>query len=218
MTRLAFGTERAPSSVFSDPTPALRILDGLARRIAAGHRQPLARAVGLHKTRNLSVCDATAGWGLDGLVLAALGARVTLVERRSAVAQALRASVQRLQDEPRLRETLMRLELIEADARTVLGGARHWDVVYLDPMYPQTRRRALPGKALQTLRALAGEDADADALLAPALASARRRVVVKRPRRAPPLADRAPDFQVRATQLRFDVYLKLHAGDGPCAD
>src|SRR3546814_16634626 len=53
----------------------------MSRRVAAGKQQLLARAIGLHKYKDLSVLDATAGLGRDGFVLAALGAQVTMVER-----------------------------------------------------------------------------------------------------------------------------------------
>src|SRR3546814_8546154 len=54
----------------------------MSRRVAAGKQQLLARAIGLHKYKDLSVLDATAGLGRDGFVLAALGAQVTMVERQ----------------------------------------------------------------------------------------------------------------------------------------
>ncbi|MGH8481627.1 MAG: class I SAM-dependent methyltransferase [Nevskiaceae bacterium] len=40
-----------------------------------------------------------------------------------------------------------------------------------------------------------------------AAANARRRIVVKRPRTAPPLAGRAPSLALSGTQARFDIYL-----------
>ncbi len=80
------------------------------------------------------------------------------------------------------------------------------DVVYLDPMYPVLRRSALNKKKLRILRALVGEDADAAELFEAARGAARRRVVVKRPRHAPPLAPN-PDIQYKGSSVRFDVYL-----------
>ncbi|MDZ7622647.1 MAG: class I SAM-dependent methyltransferase [Candidatus Competibacteraceae bacterium] len=60
---------------------------------------------------------------------------------------------------------------------------------------------------MRLLRHLAGDDNDAPELLAAALDQARRRVVVKRPRRAPPLAGPVPTVQIIAPNTRFDVYL-----------
>src|SRR3546814_16689246 len=81
-----------------------------------------------------------------------------------------------------------------------MDGARQWDIVHLDPMYPHRDKQALPQKEMQILRELTGSDPDADTLLRPALAIARRRVVVKRPSHAPFLAGREPAFPLKGKQ------------------
>ncbi|MFP5304325.1 MAG: class I SAM-dependent methyltransferase [Gammaproteobacteria bacterium] len=179
----------------------------LRRRIAAGRRQLLARAIGLHKAPDTSVLDATAGLGRDACTLAALGATVTLVERHPVLAALLRDALQRLHADPAWRDTAARMHIVAADARTVLSSGERWDVVHLDPMYPHRGKQALPQKEMQILRELTGGDADADQLLTPALTACSRRVVVKRPRHAPFFAGRAPGFQLYGTQARYDIYV-----------
>lgn len=183
------------------------------RRIAAGRNQLLARAVGLHKLREQTVLDATAGLGRDAFTLAALGAEVTLVERQPLLATLLRDARERTLADPQWHDAARRIQIVEADAATVLAGGQHWDVVHLDPMYPHRGKQALPQKEMQLLRELCGSDADAGALLLPALAACRRRVVVKRPAHAPFLADRPPSFQLKGTQARYDVYVPPSIAD-----
>ena len=188
----------------------------VARRIAAGRRQPIARACGLHKPRppedgSLRVLDATAGLGRDGYLLAALGARVSLLERHPSTCALLRDARARALADPRGAAAAGHLEVLEGDAIAVLAEPANrgrWDVVYLDPMYPDDGKTALPSKEMQLLRELTGGDDDADALLAPALACGAARVVIKRPSKAPPLAGIAPDLSLDGTQLRFDVHLR----------
>lgn len=170
----------------------------VCRRIAGGKRQLLARACGLAKIEQPEILDATAGLGRDGAVLAALGARVTMAERNPMIAALLRDAQAR---------SGLAVEVLETDALALLDGARRWDVVYLDPMYPQHGKRALPQKEMQFFRELAGPDQDAERLLEPARRCARRRVVVKRPLHAPPLAGAPPSLELRGTQARFDIYL-----------
>ena len=57
-------------------------------------------------------------------------------------------------------------------------------------------------------RALAGDDADAPALLDSALEVATHRVVVKRPRKAEPIGGIAPSHVVEEKTSRYDVYVK----------
>jgi 16S rRNA (guanine1516-N2)-methyltransferase len=183
-------------------TPEMR------RRIAGGRRQLLGRAAGLAKAPAPEVLDGTAGLGRDAFVLASLGARITLAERNPTVAALLEDARRRAAADPATAAAAARTQVVHADARRVLEtAATGFDVVYLDPMYPHQGRTALAAKELQLLRELCGADPDADALLAPALAVARRRVVVKRPLKAPPLAGRAPSLAFSGTQARFDVYL-----------
>ena len=96
------------------------------------------------------------------------------------------------------------------DARDSITGIEAGDepeVIYIDPMFPSNA----PGSAkikkeMRLCRMVAGEDEGAAELLERARSVARRRVVVKRPRHASPLAPSpSPQFGSRTT--RFDVYL-----------
>ena len=180
------------------------------RRFGGGRNQPLARAVGLKRGAAPTVVDVTAGLGRDAFVLACLGCVVRLVERSPLIAALLRDGLERAADIPDLGPLVAeRLRLIVADGRDYLprlAEDQRPDVVYLDPMYPPRQKTALAGKDMRLLRQLIGDDNDAPELLAVALACARRRVVVKRPRRAPPLAGSPPGFQITAPNTRFDVY------------
>lgn len=179
-------------------------------RFGGGRSQPLARAVGLKRGATPTVVDTTAGLGRDAFVLAGLGCAVRLVERSPVIAALLRDGLRRAAADRDIGPWVTeRCDLTVADGRDYLRGLpadQRPDVVYLDPMYPQRRKAALAGKDMRLLRQLAGDDDDAPALLAVALTRARRRVVVKRPRHAPPVAGSLPGFQIIAPHTRFDVY------------
>lgn len=180
--------------------------EDLRRRIAGGKKQLLARAVGLPKKPALHVLDATGGLGRDACTLAALGAHVTLCERQPEIHALLADAQRRAAADPRLAAAAARVELLSGDAATLLASGRRWDAIYLDPMYPDDGKTALPGREMQIFRDLTGGDADADALLEAALRAAPR-VAVKRPVKAPPLAGRKPNSALSSTQVRFDLYL-----------
>lgn len=181
------------------------------RRFGGGRGQPLARAVGLKHGACPTVVDATAGLGRDAFVLAGLGCEVRLVERSAAIAALLEDGLRRAAADAGIGDWVRaRMRLVHADAArwlAALPATEAPDVVYLDPMYPHRRGSALVKKEMRQFRALLGDDPDADALLAPALACARRRVVVKRPRQAEPLAGRAPSFEIASPNTRYDVYV-----------
>ena len=172
----------------------------LSRRLQQGRRLLLARACAA--APGVSVLDATAGFGLDGLTLAALGCSVTLCERDPLVFELLQDGVGRLgPTESEEGEA----EVVHAEARDFLREPRRYDVVYLDPIFPERGKTALPGKRARYLAELVGHDTEAlEELLALALARAKKRVVVKR-RRLDPEA-RKPDFVIQGRSVRFDVY------------
>ena len=193
----------------------------------AGRRlkQPIARAVGLRRLRDIqthppTVVDATAGWGGDAFILASLGCRVLALERNRIVATLLRDGV--LRAKAWLPGAFERLAVLHCDSgpllRRLIGPAGTTDtdlpghlahflepqVVYLDPMFP-TRSR-LETKPLRVLRRLVGDDEDTSRLFAAARRVARRRVVVKRPLRAEPFDGVPPTMTHKGKSVRYDVY------------
>ncbi|HEX5055746.1 MAG TPA: class I SAM-dependent methyltransferase [Gammaproteobacteria bacterium] len=179
------------------------------RRYGGGKNQPLARAAGLGKLAALSIVDATAGLGRDAFVLASLGCRVTLVERSPAFAALLEDGIERALLDAEVRPIAERMRLIHADSRDYLSRlprAQRPEVVYLDPMYPHRDKSALVKKEMRYTRALVGDDADAGGLLAVALAAARRRVAVKRPKGAPVLPGPRPTAEIASANTRYDIY------------
>ena len=153
----------------------------------------IARACGAQ--RGVKLLDATAGWGTDGLTLALLGCAATLVECSPRAFPLLEDLAQR---------SGLPARIHLGDARTHMADG--FDVIYLDPMFEPHPKSALPGKALQVLRDIAGEAPAAPIdLLALARRHARSRVVLKRRARSRPLV--APNWQIKGRTVRFDVYL-----------
>ncbi len=178
---------------------ALRVRDLPKHRAVTG-RGLLGRALG---KRGHSVMDATAGFGSDAIHCAELGIEVIAIERSPVVCALLKDRIQGLP----LGETRSRLFVKVGDSRQWLVELPPPDVVYIDPMFPgKEHASAKPSKAQQLLRALVGKDVDAAELLQLACRRARHRVVVKRPRHAPPLTAEV-HHQVLGRAVRYDVYL-----------
>ena len=171
--------------------------------------QPLPRAIG---RKPGLVVDATAGFGADTFALAGLGHRVVAMERSPVVAALLEDGHARALADPKLQEVAGRIQIRCGDARELLGQLdAPPDAVYIDPMYPAPPRpkSALPRLEIQLLRRLVGTDSGDAELLATALASGARRVVVKRPPAAPALP--GPRTASHTGKLvRYDVYHAPH--------
>ncbi|MTB46836.1 16S rRNA (guanine(1516)-N(2))-methyltransferase RsmJ [Providencia sp. wls1950] len=178
------------------------------RKFGGGRGEAVAKAVGIKKEYLPDVIDATAGLGRDAFVLAALGCKVRMLERHPVVAALLDDGLQRGYQDPEIGEWLQsRMSLIHASSITTLAEITEApDVIYLDPMYPHRQKSALVKKEMRVFQSLVGADDDADSLLAPAIALAKRRVVVKRPDYAEPLAGQKAPSAVTTKSHRFDIY------------
>ncbi|WP_166251492.1 class I SAM-dependent methyltransferase [Marinobacter salicampi] len=174
-----------------------------------GTGQLIARAVGLQKTRQpLRILDATAGLGQDAFVLAGLGCSVTLLERSPIVHALLADGLERASLNAAAAPVVERMELIREDSANWLEGSEPdvADVIYLDPMFPHRDKSALVKKEMRVFRDLVGDDDDAPALLRAALVRATYRVVVKRPRKAPPVTGIEPATRLEGKTSRYDIY------------
>lgn len=180
------------------------------RRKHAG-REMLLRATGFRQDRPPFVLDATGGLGKDSFLLASHGCRVHVLERNSIVAALLEDGLRRAAEHRDTHAIAGRIELSIRDSLEYLldtaRGERKYDVVYLDPMYPERSKSALVKKEMQMLQKLVGRENDTLQLFTAALSAARRRVVVKRPRTAPPLAGPPPSHSLNGKTTRFDVYM-----------
>lgn len=194
------------------PTPLIYIdfINGQARHrrlYGGGRSQPLGRAMGLKSGVSPKIYDVTAGLGRDAFVLASLGCTVTLVERSPILAALLSDGLYRLGQETELQEIYQRLHLVHHNSIEWLATCEAAEVIYLDPMYPKRQKTALVKKEMRLLQTLIGQDEDAPQLLHAALRQARQRVVVKRPKSAPPLSEISPHYCISSENTRYDVYL-----------
>jgi 16S rRNA (guanine1516-N2)-methyltransferase len=189
----------APSDL---PRPELPVLP---RDLGRLHHAPLGRAVGRGAR---TVLDATGGFGNDALLLAAMGLQVRCVERHPRVWEILVDVLRRAAADATLAAAAARVTLEFGDFRELaLEPGDRPDIVHLDPMFPPKRRRsASPPRDAALLQAWVGEEPDADALLGPALALARRRVLWKRPPWAPPSTPR-PTVVYPGQRVRYDVWV-----------
>lgn len=184
------------------------------RKFGGGRGQSIAKAVGLKQGVNPSVVDGTAGLGRDAFVLASLGCNVTMVERHPVVAALLEDGLRRAYEDAEIGGWMReRMKLFHGSSIDSLADAAHSsntevDVVYLDPMYPHREKSALVKKEMRVFQSLVGADLDADGLLAPAIALASKRVVVKRPDYAEDLDGVKPSMVIATKKNRFDVYVR----------
>lgn len=177
--------------------------------------EDLAKACGLKPNQTNLICDATAGLGRDSFLLAWLGAEVHAIEKHPVVYALLSDALSRAQKEAILAPITERI-------KTVLSHNIDWlqhtqtlyDVIYLDPMFAKNDLKAAVGKDMQLLRKLLQcemPENEKDLLLL-SRSKAKKRVVIKRGRKARLFADTEPHHSIIGRSSRFDVYLPEKPG------
>lgn len=154
--------------------------------------------------------DATAGLGQDAFILACAGWQVTLLEQSKVVHALLSDGLRRgaQAEDANVREAVARMSLwVPGDALTLLPQLATAEVIYLDPMFPERSKTARVKKNRFLLQRLHGNAGQGDGLLQTAL-QLTPKVVVKRPRLAPPLESGRikPSGAINGKNSRFDIY------------
>lgn len=161
------------------------------------------------------VIDATAGLGEDAFVLAAAGWHVSLIEQSPVIHALLADGLTRArrsaldQANSGLGEILARMTLsAPGDSADLMQGLTPAKVIYLDPMFPERSKSARVKKNRYLLQYLHADEALGESLLPIALRLSKK-VIVKRPRLAPPLSNIVPSSSRTGKTSRFDIYVGL---------
>ncbi len=185
------------------------------RKYGGGAGQSIAKACGIKGGRKLHILDATAGLGGDSFVMASLGCTLTLLERSPIAFSLLNNALERASESENVellditsRMTLHNVSALDALHNIGVYSDDAFDVIYLDPMFPEKNKKALAKKEMQIFQQIVGADNDADNLLEPALEAATYRVVVKRSKTAPYLNGVEPTLELKGKSSRFDIYTK----------
>ncbi len=183
----------------------------LHRLKTINQREPLVKAIrNIEKTQ--TIFDLTAGLGGDSLVMVNRGFKVVAIEKNSMLWSLLSLAHENWENFG-LKERLSfyhgdSLELLrKPELFSRLQIEESLDVVYLDPMFPESKKTALPNKEMQILRSILGHQGDdVEELLELSVKLAKNRVLVKRPIKSPPIKAR-PDSVFEGKSFRIDMYL-----------
>ena len=178
-------------------------------RFGGGRGQDLPKAAGFKLGINPHIIDATAGLGRDAFLLASLGATVTMIERSADMHALLHDGMARALDAGGVTaEIINRMTLIHGDAIQLLPRLSP-EIVLVDPMHPPRNKSALVKVEMRQIRAIVGIDDDQARLMQAALVHASRRVVLKWPAKAAPMADIPPaSHQIIGKSVRYDVFMQ----------
>jgi 16S rRNA (guanine1516-N2)-methyltransferase len=173
----------------------------------------ILRAVGT-LSKNAQILDLTAGLGRDAFILASNSLKVTSLERNPYLFELLNSGLEFGKKHPRSIEVCERINFINADAADFLLSTEFdqlfYDVIVYDPMFPQSKKTALPKKEMQILHKLieAPNDESESERVSELAFKLSKRLVIKRPLLGPCLIESCePTAVFKSGSTRFDVYV-----------
>lgn len=105
------------------------------------------------------------------------------------------------------REIIGRMTLLKGDAKDLIPELSG-EAILIDPMHPERRNSALVRQDLRQVRDIVGSDDDSADLVRLAIKHARKRVVLKWPAKADPIAGvQKCTHQIRGKTTRYDVFM-----------
>lgn len=168
-------------------------------------KDPLARALGLDKNKNIKVVDGTLGFAVDTLKIIFWGATVQGYEKNFDVFRILSDAYKRL-DENDTYFLKSKLQIQNKDITEVDFSTLDFDVLYLDPMFFDAEKSAKSKKNMQWLREVIHHNENYEKTIANLIEDKKNiRIVVKRPLQKEPLF-LPKNGDIKGKLIRFDIY------------
>ncbi|MCF6808311.1 class I SAM-dependent methyltransferase [Thiotrichales bacterium 19S9-12] len=172
----------------------------------------LVKAIEGRSKEKLNIIDATAGFGSDTFILASRDHKVIAIEQNLIVYLLLRDALFRAEDNPETQPVAQNITLLYGNAADLIENyPNHNDIIYLDPMFPFSKKSAKVQKEMQLLQAInhhRTDDETNDKNLFEAAIQHAKKVIVKRPASGPYLADKKPSSSLTGKSNRFDIYAR----------
>lgn len=172
------------------------------------HNIKMIQAIGIKKKSRPNILDATAGLGRDAFIFFSYGCEVTMIERHPIIAILLYDGLLRSYQNHHIKHLIQKkMHLIYNTSLNIHTlNITQPDVIYLDPMFPPIKKKSLSKKTIRTIQNLVGYETDSNDLLLTCISFAKKRVVVKRPKKSNYLANIQPNYIINTKKHRFDIY------------
>lgn len=150
------------------------------------------------KKQHTTIMDCTAGFGKDSYLMSLTGSQVIAYENNPLMYALLKDGLNRAD--------INNISLRKIDALREIKTT-DCQVIYIDPMYPATKKSAKNNKQMMFLQSFVGHQAEiAEELFIQAKQSKAKKIVIKRPVKAGYVLEAKPTSQITGKAARFDIY------------
>jgi len=169
------------------------------------HETSIKKAIGKNK-EDITIFDGTAGLLSDTIIFLALGHKVVACEQSKIIFLLVNDAIERAKSELPFLENLL---FLNDKSETQYKKTYNIDIVYLDPMYPESSKNVLRSGDISTINHILdieNIDDDGDTVFFNIKNSNFKKIILKRPIKAD-IIDKNINYQVRGKSTRFDIYI-----------
>jgi len=172
----------------------------------AEHESNLKKALGKTK-KELNIFDATAGFLSDSMIFLSLGHKVMAVEQSKIIFYLVEDAIKRAQSEIPF---LTNLSFLNGNSLDVFKSSKGgFDAIYLDPMYPTTKKNAKGSGDIRTIRSilkLENISNEANDICDAFMQCEYQKIILKRPLKYKKIYSNI-NYQVKGKTTRFDIFI-----------
>ncbi len=150
------------------------------------------------KKQATTIMDCTAGFGKDAYIMSLTGSKIIAYEFNPLMYALLKDGLNRTE-----------IDTIILRKKNALREIKNTDceVIFIDPMYPATKKSAKNNKEMTVLQNIIGhQPLMAEDLFIQAKLSAAKKIVIKRPIKSGFVINQKPTSQIIGKSARFDIY------------
>ena len=172
-------------------------------------KETIIKAFGIKKNYKPNILDTTAGLGRDSFILASQGCYITMIERNPIIYILLNNALKNSINNSNLKNIIKKMNLIYNDSINFLlhNKIENIDIIYIDTMFPKTNKDRLVKKNMQIFQNIIENDTDDKELLNISLKQNVKKVIVKRLLKMNYINNLKPNFEIKGTKIRFDIYI-----------
>ncbi len=168
----------------------------------------ILKAIEGRSNHSLKVLDGTAGLGSDSFVIASRKHTVTSTERSGIIYLLLLDGLRRANLHETIGKYANNITPLYSTTENFLSQTKEtFDVIYLDPMFPERKKSAKVKKGMQILQLLLGHANCNESKLFEMAFSRSKKLVIKRAINNPYFAERKPTNSLKGKTNRFDIYV-----------
>lgn len=150
------------------------------------------------KKQPRTIMDCTAGFGKDAYLMSLAGCQISAYESNPLMCALLKDGLNRAGIES---ITVYKKDALQNIQKT------NCEIIYIDPMYPATKKSAKNNKQMTFLQSFVGHQGQmAEDLFEQAKLSKAKKIVIKRPVKADYVCNKKPTSQIIGKAARFDIY------------